>query len=154
MRQSCTSLCISIIAVLVVSAGAVRPAHAQEAKAGVRAGISVNPDQFYFGGHIETSPLIDRVRFRPNVEIGVGSDGTLAAFNFEFIYPFASRQPWHVYAGAGPALNWFRSHGQSDSSAGFNILFGLQNTKGLFFEAKIGTFDSPDVKFGVGYTFR
>src|SRR6187399_2699278 len=26
---------------------------------GIRGGISVDPDQFYFGGHYETSPLID-----------------------------------------------------------------------------------------------
>jgi hypothetical protein len=130
-----------------------RPAHAQ-ASAGVRAGVSLNPDQFYFGGHVETTPVVDRLRFRPNVEVGVGNDTTLAAFNFEFIYPFPSRQPWHVYAGAGPALNWYRAGGVSDTRGGFNLLLGLENTKGMFFEAKIGTIDSPDLKFGVGYTFR
>jgi hypothetical protein len=136
-----------------LSAVAARPAHAQT-RAGVRAGVSVNPDQFYFGGHIETTPLIDRLRFRPNVELGLGDNTTLAAFNFEFIYPFPSRQPWHAYAGAGPAVNWFRSNGHSDANTGFNILLGLENNEGLFFEAKIGVVNSPDVKFGVGYTFR
>ena len=116
--------------------------------------MSANPDQFYFGGHVETTPVVDRLRFRPNVEVGVGNDATLLAFNFEFVYPFASRQPWHVYAGAGPALNWFRVNGNSDAGGGFNVLFGLENNKGLFFEAKVGTFDSPDLKFGVGYTFK
>jgi len=114
MRQSCTTLWISIVAVLTVSAVAAQPAHAQT-RAGVRAGVSVNPDQFYFGGHIQTTPLIDRLRFRPNVELGIGDNTTLAAFNFEFIYPFPSRQPWHAYAGAGPAVNWFRSNGHSDA---------------------------------------
>ena len=90
----------------------------------------------------------------PNVEVGVGDNLTLVAVNFEFIYPFASRQPWHVYAGGGPALNWFRSNGVSDSGAGLNLLLRLEHRNGVFFEAKIGTFDSPDLKFGVGYTFR
>jgi hypothetical protein len=34
------------------------------------------------------------------------------------------------------------------------MLFGLQNTKGTFFEVKLGAVDSPDLKIGVGYTFR
>jgi hypothetical protein len=114
----------------------------------------MNPDQFYFGGHLQTTPLVDRLRFRPNVEVGLGDHTTLAAFNFEFIYPFATRQPWHVYAGAGPALNWYRVNSISDTRGGFNLLVGLENAKGMFFEAKIGLVDSPDLKFGVGYTFR
>ena len=51
------------------------PALAQDG--GIRGGISVDPDQFYFGGHLETSPLVDRLYFRPNVEIGIGDDLTL-----------------------------------------------------------------------------
>src|SRR5437868_10802217 len=101
MRQSCTALWLSFVMAIIGSASIARPASAQ-ARAGVRGGVSVNPDQLYFGAHVETSPVVDKLRFRPNVELGVGSDATLAAFNFEFIYPFASRQPWHVYAGAGP----------------------------------------------------
>ena len=30
---------------------------------------------------------------------------------------------------------------------------GLQHDKGLFFEVKVGAWDSPDLKFGVGYVF-
>jgi hypothetical protein len=153
MRHSCTSWWMSLAIVMAAAAVTSRPAHAQ-GSGGVRAGVSANPDQFYFGGHLQTTPLVDRLRFRPNVEVGVGNDTTLAAFNFEFVYPFASRQPWHVYAGAGPALNWYRIHSISDTRGGFNMLLGLENAKGLFFEAKIGTFGSPDVKFGIGYTFR
>jgi hypothetical protein len=153
MRKSYTTQWVAIAVVLAGSALFARPAHAQ-ANPGVRAGVSVNPDQFYFGGHIETTPLVDRVRFRPNVEVGVGNNTTLAAFNFEFIYPFASRQPWHVYAGAGPAINYYRTNGASDAKGGFNILFGLENTKGMFFEVKLGVIDSPDLKVGVGYTFK
>ena len=31
---------------------------------------------------------------------------------------------------------------------------GLENRRGLFFEFKLGVADSPDFKFGVGFTFR
>ena len=65
------------------------PALAQDG--GIRGGISVDPDQFYFGGHLETSPLIDRLYFRPNVEVGFGDDLTLIAANMEFVYKFTTR---------------------------------------------------------------
>ena len=76
-----------LIAFLMLSAMAA-PAIAQTI--GARAGVSVNPEQFYFGAHAETPSLADRLRFRPNVEIGLGDDITIAAFNVEFAYHFDS----------------------------------------------------------------
>ena len=129
------------------------PALAQDA--GIRGGISVDPDQFYFGGHLETSPLVSHVYFRPNLEVGIDDDLVLLATNMEFVYKFTSRRPWTLYAGAGPALNIFMPDGgDSSTDAGFNVLVGAESSKGLFFEFKIGAIDSPDFKFGVGYTWR
>jgi hypothetical protein len=132
------------------------PALAQDG--GIRGGISVDPDQFYFGGHLETSPLIDRLYFRPNVEVGFGDDLTLIGANMEFVYKFTTKRAWNVYAGGGPALNvyMFDAEGDDDSEtdAGVNILVGVEQSSGLFFEFKIGAIDSPDFKFGVGYTWR
>ena len=68
------------------------PAAAQDV--GVRAGVSADPDQFYFGGHFETAPLVDRLHFRPNVEIGVGDNVTLVAVNVEFAYHFPTGANW------------------------------------------------------------
>jgi hypothetical protein len=121
---------------------------------GVRAGVSVDPDQFYFGGHVETAPLVDRLRFRPNVEIGIGDDTTLVGFNIEFAYFFPSRNRWQIYAGAGPALNFIDRNDDSDVEGGFNVLVGVQHREGLFFEFKVGALDSPDLKIGVGFTWR
>jgi hypothetical protein len=132
------------------------PAPASAQNAGIRGGISVDPDQIYFGGHLETSPLIDQLYFRPNVEVGFGDSETLIGANMEFIYKFANRRPWALYAGGGPALNvkMFDDIDGSDTDAGFNVLVGAEQAKGLFFEFKIGVVDSPDFKFGVGWTFR
>ncbi len=125
---------------------------------GIRGGISVEPDQFYFGGHLETSPLVDRLYFRPNVEVGFGDNLTLIAANMEFVYKFSTRRAWNIYAGGGPALNVYMFDGDgddnSDTDAGFNILAGVEASGGLFFEFKVGVLDSPDFKFGVGYTWR
>jgi len=153
MRLSTTTL--FACAVLVGLSMTIAPAAASaQSAAGVRAGVSLNPDQFYFGGHIQTAPLVDRLHFRPNVELGLGDNVTLVAFNLEFAYMFPSRQPWHLYAGAGPALNYYVVTNSSDLKAGFNFLIGAEHRDGLFFEMKIGAIDSPDLKFGVGYTFK
>jgi hypothetical protein len=134
------------------------PAAAQDG--GIRGGISVDPDQFYFGGHLETGPLVDRVHFRPNIEVGFGDDLTLLAANMEFVYKFSTRRAVNLYAGGGPALNVFmfdddgRGDNDAETEAGFNFLVGMETPRGLFFEFKIGVMDSPELKFGVGYTWR
>jgi hypothetical protein len=129
------------------------PALAQDG--GIRGGLSVDPDQFYFGGHLETAPLVSRLHFRPNVEIGVGDDLMLIGANMEFVYKFPSRSGWSLYAGGGPALNIVMvDDADTETDAGFNIMVGAEQSRGLFFEFKIGAIDSPDFKFGVGWTFR
>lgn len=144
------------IGILALLAWLVPAAASAQVAPGVRAGLSIDPDQFYVGGHIETDPLVERLVFRPNVEVGFGDDVTLAAFNFEFVWKFAPRRsPWGFYAGGGPAINLYQRDGpDDDTEAGFNILAGLENRRGLFFEFKLGVADSPDFKFGVGFTFR
>ena len=145
-----------ILAAAVLLAAAA-PASAQ-AHAGVRVGVSADPDQFFFGGHVETAPVAEHLTFRPNVEIGVGDDETLIALNFEFAYWLQMRRshPWSVYVGAGPAANIFshRHGGGSDVGGGLNFLIGAQHRDGLFTEFKVGAIDSPSVKFTVGYAFK
>ena len=153
VKRWVTGLSFLLGAVLLSST----PALAQDA--GVRGGISVDPDQFYFGGHLETSPLVSHVYFRPNLEVGIDDDLVLLATNMEFVYKFTRSRPLNLYAGAGPALNIFMVDDEgggngSDTEAGFNIIVGAETPKGLFFEFKIGAIDSPDFKFGVGYTWR
>ena len=143
-----TQLVLATLMLCAMSA----PAFAQTI--GPRAGVSVDPEQFYFGAHVETPPLVDRLRFRPNIEIGLGDDTTIAAFNVEFAYHFRSAEPWNVYAGAGPALNIIKSGRDTEAEPGLNVLVGVAHEDGLFAEFKVGAVDSPRLKFGVGYTFR
>lgn len=128
---------------------------------GVRVGVSGDPDQFFFGAHVETPPIIDHLTFRPNAEIGIGDDLTLFAFNFEFAYWIPLKnQPWRVYLGGGPALVIASPHndnphdGDTDVGGGFNVMIGIQHRKGLFAEFKVGAIDSPTIKFCVGYVFH
>ncbi len=153
MKVCVTRWVIGVSFLLGVVVFSATPALAQDP--GIRGGISIDPDQFYFGGHFETSPLVDRLYFRPNVEVGIDDDLTLIAANMEFVYKFTTRRPWNLYAGAGPALNLYMVDGaDADTDAGFNILVGVEQARGLLFEFKIGAIDSPDFKFGVGYTWR
>jgi hypothetical protein len=154
MRLVMTRFVTGLSFLLALSVVSAVPAHAQDA--GVRGGISIDPDQFYFGGHIETGALIDRLHFRPNVEVGFGDDIMLIGVNMEFVYKFPARSGWNLYAGGGPALNiyTFEDTDDSETEAGLNILIGAEQSGGLMFEFKIGAIDSPDFKFGVGWTFR
>ena len=127
------------------------PAGAQEF--GGRIGASSSPDQFYFGVHAESAPVIDRLHFRPNAEIGLGQGATVIALNFELVYRFPPRRPWRFYVGGGPALNIVDTDQDTESEGGFNIVLGTQRDR-LFFEVKIGALKSPDFKIGVGYVFR
>jgi hypothetical protein len=137
------------------------PAHAQQ-RFGVRAGVSVDPEQFYFGGHILMGPVAGSLSFRPNVEVGFGDHVALVGFNGELVYkrPLPSSR-WDVYFGGGPALVFtsFRRGGSAgephtDAGPGFNMLLGIGQDRGLFAEFKVGALDSPGLKFGIGYTFR
>ena len=153
MSANAKPIFLSLLMMLLMAGFWAAPAAAQVA-AGVRGGLSIDPDQVFVGGHLETAPLIDRLRFRPNVEVGFGNDLTLTAFNFEFVYGFPARGPWHVYAGGGPSVNFFRIGDRNHTDAGFNLLVGAENRTGLFFEGKIGVASGANAKFAVGYTFR
>src|SRR5262245_33431318 len=41
---------------------------------GLRAGVGIDPTQFYFGGHITAGPVVEKLWFRPNVEVGFGDN--------------------------------------------------------------------------------
>lgn len=138
-----------LLSALVIITG---PAWAQDP--GVRTGVSVDPDQFYLGAHLETDPLVDRLHFRPNIELGVGDDRTVLSANMEFVYKFPRRRLWGLYAGGGPTINVTRRDERTRTDAGVNLLVGAEQSSGLFFEFKFGVVDSPNLKFGVGWTFR
>jgi hypothetical protein len=147
MKPSLALACFGV-ALLVAAA----PAHAQGGF-GVRTGVSVDPDQFYVGGHVDVGPLVKHLWFRPNLEIGFGDGVTLFALNAELAYWFPSKSSWRLYLGGGPALNVYDRDSGSETKAGLNFMVGVAHRGGFFVEAKVGAFDSPNLKFGFGYTF-
>jgi hypothetical protein len=148
-----TLFTVVVVALFLLAAG---PAFAQS-RVGVRAGISADPDQFYVGAHVDAAEVAKNFWFRPNAEVGFGSNRTLATFNGEFVYRVTTRKEWNPYLGGGPALviTTFRAgptH-NTDVGPGFNFVAGLEQKKGLLAEVKLGLMDSPGFKLGIGWTF-
>jgi len=120
---------------------------------GLRAGGTIDPEQFHFGVHAITDPLFENFTFRPNLEVGVSSF-VIVATNFEFAYAFPlEKKPFSIYAGVGPSVIVAADSDDVDAGGGINILFGLEHDNGFMGEIKVGTIDSPDLKFTVGFTF-
>ncbi len=143
---------LRLTALALLSLLAAVPAHAQGG-VGIRGGVSVDPDQFYVGGHADVGPVVGSLWFRPNVEVGVGNGVTLLALNPELAYWLGKRTAWRAYLGGGPALN-LTFNGNSEARAGLNVLLGVAHRGGFFVEVKVGAFDSPNAKVGAGFTFR
>jgi hypothetical protein len=147
---------LSFLLLCFVSLVLAQPASAQS-RVGVRGGISVDPEQIYFGGHVDAAEIAKQFWFRPNVEVGFGDSRTVATFNAEFVYRATTRKEWNPYFGGGPALvlRTIRAGSSRDTDVGpgFNFLAGIEQQKGLFAEIKIGALDSPGFKLGIGWTW-
>ena len=128
---------------------------------GPRVGLSVNPDQVHFGGHLDFGNFARHVRFQPNFEVGFGDHVTLVTVNAEAAYRFLSRwDVWTPYVGGGLGVNRVSFEGgnvDSETDIGVNALGGIE--KGLssgdrfFLEAKFSLNDVPDAKVTIGWTF-
>ena len=133
------------------------PSPAAAQAPGVRGGVSVDPDQFYVGGHYETGPLVDRLHFKPNIELGFGDDITLFAINFEFVYKIhdAARLDALRRRRTGRQLLLVRRQSTTAIPSRASTRCSARRPRGgLFFEVKFGAIDSPDLKFGVGWSFK
>ena len=132
---------------------------------GPRVGVTLDPDQVHFGVHVDFGNFSERVRFQPNVELGIGDDLTVVALNGDVHYRF--REEWDVwtpYAGGGLSMVFWSwdddgPPGRDDTEAdlGASIIGGIEKGLGdgdrFFIETKVGLIDAPDLKVHVGWTF-
>jgi hypothetical protein len=127
---------------------------------GVRAGITIDPDQFHFGGHYDAGFVGTNLRVVPNIEVGFGDNFTLVCLNGDLLYDFPS-SPWAV--GGELGINfWNRDPGipgadNNNTDVGLsavgNYRLALSSGQTLLLEGKLGIADSPDFKFTVGLNF-
>jgi hypothetical protein len=130
---------------------------------GLRVGLSVDPDQAYGGIHWDIGSPSSNLRIRPNLELGFGDDAILLAANGEVDWYFRQQGDWLPYAGGALSINFIKVDDlppQADDSEvelGGYVVGGLetllQADRKFLMEVKIGFSDSPDFKFGVGWTF-
>jgi hypothetical protein len=130
---------------------------------GMRAGVTLRPNQIHFGGHVDLGELTEGLRFQPNVEIGLGDNRTLLAVDADGLYFFDQSYRWAPYVGGGIGINLIRQppsgpFDQTSTDIGLNVLAGLERSIGknrrFFVETKAGIDDSPDFKLTVGLTLK
>lgn len=140
-----------ILLVLVLCLAA---SNVSAANFGARGGVSLSPDQFHVGGHVDIGPIFQPIRFVPNVEIGFGDNITLVAINGDFIFDIPEAP---FYVGGEIGVNIFSYDNDlvdgSSSEVGLSILGGWNFNGPWLLEGKLGLVDSPDFKVTVGYTF-
>ena len=141
---------VGVSAALVMAIAAAGPAFAG---VGLRTGLSLDPDDFLIGLHWRSHPLQESLFLVPSIEVGFG-DITMVAGNLDLHYRFQTESELKPYIGGGGTLNWFDFDGGSDLEFGGSFLGGIQLTKGVFLETKIGLGDVPDWKFIVGWNAK
>jgi hypothetical protein len=126
---------------------------------GARAGVGLDPELVLFGIHSQMGPIFSQnVFFRPNADFEWGEITDMVALNLEAVYRMRTTRngSWAPYVGAGPSLNFIHqsfqtqagqgrniSFGNFDYETGFNILMGIQNRHGTFFEVKTSLYSAP-----------
>lgn len=134
---------------------------------GLRAGISMNPDQFHGGVFADVGQIVSKVRLQPSFEFGLGNGVRLGAVNADALYLFDSRR-WRPYAGGGLGINFIDvtdGVGQGDGmdiEPVFNLVAGVEwgnpkpgsrASRRYQLEARLGLGDTPDFKLSAGITF-
>jgi hypothetical protein len=128
---------------------------------GARAGIGLDPELVMFGIHSQMGPVFNRnFFFRPNADFEWGEITDMMAFNLEGVYRMNTTirraGEWSPYLGAGPSLNFIHQSfqtkagqgrsidwGNFDYQTGLNVLMGVQNRRGMFFEVKTSLYSKP-----------
>ncbi len=147
---------------LLLSLGGSSVAQAQ-AKLGfrgwaLRAGVTVDPDQFHLGLHINAGEFARRVRFQPSFEIGFGNDRIVGDIHLDAFYMIRARG-WRPYVGAGLGIALVdprgHDHRDFDAGAGLNLVGGFEwgTYRSLILELRVGVGDIPNLKVTAGIGF-
>jgi hypothetical protein len=84
--------------------GAALPSSAQDIGFhgwGLRAGLSDDPDQVVVGAQANLGEFIPRLRFQPNLEVGLGDDTTVVSLTAPVFYRALINNDFTLYGGGG-----------------------------------------------------
>lgn len=151
-----TAASMSLVLALLTLAA---PPSRAETSAGIRAGLSDDPDQVLFGGQLNLDAVSEHVYIVPSAEAGFGDDLFTLSFNGDVQYRFDVSGSVRPYAGGGLSLfYWNHDNGGDDTEFGVDVLggifFGRASGNPMFVEAKADLSDDlPDWKFIFGINF-
>jgi hypothetical protein len=97
---------------------------------GPHLGLAGDPDQLVLGLHFDVGRIAPRVRFQPDVELGLGDNHTIVSFTLPAHFLFRSGGDMAPYAGGGVVVGLDerdRPGTQSDT----DVEIGLALTGGL-----------------------
>jgi hypothetical protein len=133
---------------------------------GVRAGVSLDPDQVFGGVHFNLGEFAKDVRFRVSAEAGFGDDVTTLQGLGEVHYVFSKVQVWKPYVGGGLGFSYVNVDDDednpfdddSDTELALCGIGGvetkLRSGNAFYFEGKVGFGDNDaDFKASVGWSF-
>lgn len=128
------------------------PTSASTGTIGLRAGFSLDPDQFVAGGQVTIGKRLAIARIVPSVDVGFGSSLTTIAFNADAQFRLnVEGSSVGLYLGAGPTLLYADPEGGNSAwELGLSLLAGIRLPFHSFpptsFETRFGVGDIPDFK--------
>jgi hypothetical protein len=83
---------------------------------GLRAGLSSAPDQFVLGLHYDAGEPARRLRFLPNIDLGLGGHHTVMTVNSDLVYSFPLESAGSIYTGGSCGVVWRNWDGSSTAA--------------------------------------
>lgn len=125
-------------------------------------GVSVNPDQFHAGLHLQLG-ADSQPQIRPVLELGLGNGVRLVSLGGDVLYHFEGER-WRPYAGGGPGLNLIdvtNGVGEADGVAAklvAHVVGGVgwtprRSQRRYFVEGRLGIGDTPNLRISLGMSF-
>ncbi len=121
---------------------------------GIRAGVSLDPDQFVLGGQAEFGPVVGPAYLVPSLDFGFGDASTVAIANVDlrwYLLPLPETGV-QFYGSAGPTLVL-----SPDTEFGFTLTAGMdvpmKGQRRYNLELRFGFGDAPDLKIMAGLIF-
>jgi hypothetical protein len=152
---------VARVAVLVGLVILVSTAEARaQSSIGFTGGASIDPEQVYAGVFWQSPDFGGTLRIRPGIDGGFSDGLRLGIVNVDLIYLLPLGQgPWKFVTGGGPAVVLRRWSDEAfdtgtEVTAGGSYLFGFAHDNGFFTEFRVGGWNVPALKIGVGYAVK
>ena len=125
-------------------------------------GVSVNPDQFQAGPHVQLGPS-SKPQLRPVLELGIGNGVRLLSLGGDVLYHFEGKR-WMPYAGGGPGLNFIdvtNGVGEADGIQTKLVAHAVTGVSWMpprgqrryFLEGRVGVGGTPNLRITMGMSF-